>query len=207
MNNYTTTMRNIEEYLIRTSNHNTTAKNLEGSSSDGFICEIMTKQNSYFMKVRVDKNLEYVTVDVYPGINVMPQFRAMAAQYCMEKSDEKKIGTICISSRHGDIYSHVESSIKDAPLSGETLEEMENIAITCVHTCQEDLEFISHGLIPSNKEKGDSVAEMLERFRKMRAEMDNTSNDASSQQWKSETSDVTSDFNASPLWQEEDVPE
>ena len=172
MMNYVLTMNNIEEHLIHKSNHNTTAKNLEGSSSTGFLSEILTGEESYFSKIRVDRALEFVTMDVYPGINVLTPYRAMAAQYCMEKNSEKKVGSLCVSARHGDVYCHVETSIKDAPLSGETLEEMERIAISLLHSCQDELELIAHGVLPSNKEEGHGLSALLSKMRKMHEKKD-----------------------------------
>ena len=175
--NYLITMDNIEEYLIHKSNHNTTARNLEGSSSDGFLCEILTDKRSYFAKIRVDKALEYVTMDVYPGINVLPPYRAMAAQYYMEKTDEKKVGSLCVSSRHGDVYCHIEASFKDAPLTGDTLEEMEHIAISCLCACQDELELVAHGVLPSKNGDEHGLSGLLQKIREMRNKEDDQSND------------------------------
>lgn len=149
MNYFNETMVNIEEYLTLHSNHNTISRNLPGSSSSGFLCEILTEGRSYFMKLRVDDKIDYVILEMYPGITVQPPYIPMAAQYCMEKTDDKKVGSYRIAYNRGDVYFHIEASMKDAPVSGETIEHMEHIAIASLRVCENDLEFISHGLMPA----------------------------------------------------------
>lgn len=164
MNYFNETMANIEEYLALRSNHNTVSRNLPGSSANGFLCEILTEDRSYFMKLRVDDKIDYVILEMYPGITVQPPYIPMTAQYCMEKTDEKKVGGYRIAYNHGDIYFHIEASIKDAPVSGDTIEQMECIAIASLRTCENDLDLISHGLmpVPAKEEKPNKPVDFKE---------------------------------------------
>ena len=150
MSYFNETIANIEEYLTLRSNHNTASMMLPGSSSSGFLCEILTEGRRYFMKLRVDDKIDYVILEMYLGITVQPPYIPITAQYCMEKTDEKKVGSYRIAYNHGDVYFHIEASMKDAPVSGETIEYMEHIAIASLRACENDLELISHGLMPAS---------------------------------------------------------
>ncbi|HWQ51386.1 MAG TPA: hypothetical protein VN369_06225 [Terriglobales bacterium] len=147
MNNYEATLRAFEEFLVTKSNHNTVAKMQDCSSSTGFLCEVLTSNESYFLKIRVDKNIEFAIVEAFPGITALPPYRAMTAQYCQGKTDEKKVAYLCASSDNGRLFCHIEASFKEAPLTGETLEDMEQIVISFLHDYREELEYVTHGLL------------------------------------------------------------
>ena len=158
---FDTTITNIEEYLLNNA-HNTSARNLSSSSSEGFLCEVVTKNKRFFEKIRVDEKIECVIMEIYPGINVPAPYRAMTSMYCMEKNSEKKIGNLVLDPEQGDIHCHVEASFKDGPLSGETVDEMERIAIMFLMSCTKELEEISHGMLPT-KDSGESeLSELFE---------------------------------------------
>ncbi len=163
MNNYEATLRSFEEYLVTKSNHNTVAKILDCSSSAGFFCEVLTSDESYFMKIRVDKNVEFAIVEAFPGINALWPYHAMTAQFCQGKTDEKKVAYLCTSSDNGRVFCHIEASFKDAPLSGDTLKEMEEIVIGFLHDYRVELEYVTHGLFPPKREddKERRIKEML----------------------------------------------
>ena len=143
---YNMTMTNFEEYLTNKCGHNTIARNLDGSSSTGFMSKILMRDRRFFMKVYVDEKTECAIVEVYPGINVAAPYRAMTSQLCMKKNAERKAGILVVDPVHGDIYSHVESFFKEGPLTGETLEEMVDTAMSALVLCQNELECISHGM-------------------------------------------------------------
>ena len=142
---YNMTMTNFEEYLMN-SGHNTTARNLDGSSSAGFLSEILTNNKRYFLKICVDEKLECAIAEVYPGIHVSAPYRAMTSQLCMKKNANRKAGVLVVDPERGDIFSHVECFFKEAPLTGETLEKMVDTALSALVLCQNELECISHGM-------------------------------------------------------------
>ena len=165
MNNYEATLAAFEEYLMTKSHHNTVAKILDCSSSAGFLCEVLTSNESYFLKIRVDKNIEFAIVEAYPGITVLAPYQAMTAQYCQGKSDEKKVSYLCASPDNGRLFCHIEASFKDAPLTGESLKDMEQIIISFLHDYREELEYVTHGLFPPKREEDDKerrIKELLE---------------------------------------------
>ena len=161
MSNYTETMKNFEEFLAK-SNYNCTAKFLEGSSDTGFYAELLTNAGNFFVKIRVDESIEFVVVEVYPGIKITPSRRAVAAQLIQDLNDEKKVGNIRLNYKHGDVYSHLETSIKDAPASGATLEKLIMIAITHLLSCKDSLEELAHG-----QESNTDTAKVIKTIREL----------------------------------------
>ena len=162
--NYDVTMTNFEEHLNEKSGHNTIARNLSGSSSNGFMSEVLTGRNRYFLKIRVDEKIDCVIMEAYPGIRVPEPYRAMTASFCMQKNAEKKVGNLVLDPDQGDIHCHVEASFHDAPLTGETLEKMEHIVITFLMSCQEDLERVSHGMMPTSDNKGNDIRNLMKKM-------------------------------------------
>lgn len=167
-NNYEVTMTNFEEHLTEKSGHNTIARNLSGSSSNGFLTEILTGNNRFFLKIRVDEKVECAIMEAYPQIRVPEPYRAMTASFCMQKNAEKKVGNLVLDPDQGDIHCHVEASFHDAPLTGETLEEMEHIAITFLMSCQEELECLSHGMLPSSHNEANDIKNLMRNMMQSR---------------------------------------
>lgn len=106
------------------------------------------------------------------------------------------IGSISLptGSRHGDVYCHTETSFKEAPLSGEQLEEMERIAISFLHSCQDELELIANRVLPSNKEEDHGLSALLSKMRKMHEKKGSSDSDAEAMH-----SGLTSLFDGRPI--------
>ena len=138
MSNYEITLKNFEEY-VTTGDYNTVAKTLDTPQAQGFLCELLTEYASFFLKIRLDGALGFAMVDVYPGITIPPWDYPAAAQYIAEKNAEKKVGSLQICPQHGDLYYHVESSFLSSPLTGIDLMAMEDIAVSSLLSCREDL--------------------------------------------------------------------
>lgn len=165
---YQTTIDNISAYLMHKSRHNTAARIMDGSSSIGFVSEILTRDRRIWLKIRVDDKINFVMIEAFPGISVAQPYRGAAAMFCMHENDSSKVGNLVIDPDTGDIYCHVESSIKDAPLSGETIEKLEGIAVSSLLGCIEDLERVAHGqVVPSTKGRVPALRSMLEDLERL----------------------------------------
>lgn len=147
MSNYETTLKNFEAYLA-SAGYNTVAKTLDGSATQGFLCELLTKRASFFMKIRLDETLGFALVDVYPGITIPAPYLPRAAQYAMEQNAPKKAGALRLCPIRGDLFCHVEAMFFSSPLTGADLEIMESIAVEFLLSCLEDLLCISQGHLP-----------------------------------------------------------
>ncbi|MBE5798617.1 MAG: hypothetical protein E7321_01525 [Clostridiales bacterium] len=158
------TVENIEEYLIHNSGYNTASKNLSCCNYEGYLCEILTEDHSYFMKIIIDENINHVILQVYPGIRVKPQHYAKAVQYCMKVTDKLKVGNLRIKNKRGDVYYHISAPIVDAPVTAKQLESMEEIAIFTLLSHEEELERIANGLLEENDsdaEGGDDTLDLI----------------------------------------------
>lgn len=128
MSNYLETIENVRNYL-ETAGHNTVAENLECSSSTGFLIESLFSDQRVVLKVRIDSNIDTIIVEGYPMITISTHDLDAACQHLMSKTSQYKVGYIGIDDNR-NVYSHVESSFKDAPISEETYEDLEHIAIS-----------------------------------------------------------------------------
>lgn len=161
---YDLTMCNIEEYFMRESGHNTVSRNMGKSASSGFMAEIITEFRRYFMKIYVDAETECVTMEVYPGINASARYRPMTSQLCMRMNSKLKAGMLVLDPVRGDIYCRITSFFKDGPLTEVTIEAMEQIALSCLTACQDELECVSHGMPWPYKAEADELDRIISSF-------------------------------------------
>lgn len=172
------TMENFREYLKK-SGHNIVAENIKGSAT-GFICESLTSDKRFILKIRVDENLEYAVLEAYPGISIPKPYRTMAMEYCMRKTDERKVSYLAVDYDQGDVYAHTEAPFRDGALSGETLHEMERMVFSVLMSCYDDLQQIARGVLLDNEDKDESKLDLLSRLYKDMAaddEDDDSEND------------------------------
>jgi hypothetical protein len=148
---YKFTKRNLKHY-VENANYNVVAKTERSCSSyEGYLCEIQTKDRQYIAKFRVDRGLDFLTLDLYPGIRVPEPYQAMVSLFCMEKNARQKIGNLCLDRGDGMVYVHLETSFCDGAVEGRTLDRMERVAMNTLRGCLEDLERLSHGMLPPRK--------------------------------------------------------
>lgn len=174
--NYEQTMENIREYL-KNSHHNIVAENLDGSSMSGFLCESLTSDKRFILRINVDEKLEYVILQVYAGLSIPKPYRTMAMEYCMKETDLRKLSYIAVDNEQGAVYSHVETSFKDSALSGETLKDMEKLAFHVILSCYDDLQQIARGVLLDNEDKDKSNLDLLSRLYKDMMEDDEDNKD------------------------------
>lgn len=158
------TMENFREYL-KNSGHNIVAENIKGSAT-GFICESLTSDKRFILKIRVDENLAYAVLEAYPCISIPKPYRTMAMEYCMRKTDERKVAYLAVDCDQEDIYAHTEAPFRDGALSGETLHEMERIVFSLLMSCYDDLQQIARGVLLDNEDKDKSKLDLLSRLYK-----------------------------------------
>lgn len=157
------TMDNFREYL-KGSGHNIVAENVDCSSTSGFICESITKSNRFILKIRVDEKIQFAVLEAYAGISVPKPYRTMAAEYCNKQNDRHKVSYFCVSEQ-GDVYSHMESSFIDGPLSGKALEELEHIALASLVSCYDDFQQIARGVLLDKENDDKNPLDLLSRLR------------------------------------------
>lgn len=162
--NFERTMENFREYL-KNSTHNIVAENIRGSVA-GFICESLTSDKRFIVKIKVDKDLEYVVLETYPCISIPKPYRTMAMEYCMKKTDKRKVSYLAVDYDQGDVYAHTEAPFKDGALSGETLKEMERITFSALMSCYDDLQQIARGVLLDNEDEDESKLDLLSRLYK-----------------------------------------
>lgn len=145
MTNYLETIENVRNYL-GTAGHNTVAENLECSSSTGFLIESLFSDQRIILKVRIDSNIDTIIVEGYPMITIPTHDLGVACQYLMSKTSQYKVGYIGIDDNR-NVYSHVESSFKDAPISEETFEDLEHIAISILVNNFEEIQKLTKDVL------------------------------------------------------------
>lgn len=158
--NYEQTMENFREYL-KNSHHNIVAENFDGFSAGGFLCESLTSDKRFILKISINEKLEYVILQMYADITIPKPYRTMAMEYCMKETDLRKLSYIAIDNEQGAVYSHVETSFKDSALSGDTLKDMEKLAFHIILACYDDLQQIARGVLLDNEDKDKSNLNLL----------------------------------------------
>lgn len=146
MNNFFETMNNCREYIRSNENVKEGYENLDGSNCSGFE---YTLQNSMAVKLRVDKKIDYVIMEVYPGITVRGVHQSMAAEYCQRASEYPGVGYLAVDVDQGNVYCHCESSFRDNPVTSKLLKMMEDAAITMLDKHVPILECLAYGRLPN----------------------------------------------------------
>lgn len=120
------------------------------------------KDKKFVLKIDVDDINGFAVLDTYVNISIPEPHRAIAAKYCMRKNSERKLSYICFYPESGYVFTRVEISFADAPLSESTLSNMECIALSTLFTCYDDLEQIAKGeFVENNNENGDCLASLI----------------------------------------------
>lgn len=146
--NYEKTIENIRGNLLSGS-HNFVCETVEGTNGVGFLTEcIVGSGKRFFLKIRVDADIDSVIYELYYNLSIPEQYRSVASEYCMKVIESKKAGYVAVSPDTGSVYSAVSSSFQDAPLSDETLDELELIVFTMFISTYDDFQLIAGGTDP-----------------------------------------------------------
>lgn len=163
---YIETLNNIREALSNGHN-NVVAEILECSSCRGFVVEMNSSDRQYYMKIRVDADVEFVMMEIHPNITIGEPYKRMFNQFAMMKSREKKVGNIRIGAGNtAEIY--METSFTNGPVTVEAYDRMERIAMQFTIGVEEQLDMVAHGIMPEKDEKSkdEEIKEVLEHFLK-----------------------------------------
>lgn len=161
---YIETLNNIREALSN-GNNNVVAEMLECSSCRGFLVEMNSKDRQYYMKIRVDADVEFVMMEIHPNITIGEPYKRMFNQFAMMKSREKKVGNIRIGAGNtAEIY--METSFTNGPVTVEAYDRMEHIAMQFTIGVEDQLDMVAHGIMPEKDEKSkdEEIKEALEHF-------------------------------------------
>lgn len=144
--NFFETMNNCRGYIRNNPNVKAAYENLEASSCSGFE---YTLQNSVAVKLRVDRKIGFVIMEVYPGITVRGAHQSMVAEYCQRVSECPGAGYLAVDVDQGNVYFHSESSFLDNPVSPELLKMMENAAIAMLDKHTPVIDCLAYGRLPN----------------------------------------------------------
>lgn len=147
MNNFFETMNNCRDYIRSNPNVKEGYENLDGSNCNGFE---YTLQNSVAVKLRVDKKIDYVIMEVYPGITVRGVHQSMVAEYCQRMSECPGVGYLAVDVDQGNVYFHSESSFRDNPVTSKLLKMMEDAAVAMLDKHAPIIDCLAYGRLPSS---------------------------------------------------------
>ena len=158
------TIKNIRNYLKKC-NYNIIVEedNVDFPyTSSCFIYESNTrdkKDKKFVLKIDVDDINGFAVLDAYVNICIPRPQREIAAKYCMRKIGERKLSSIAFNAESGYVFTRIESSFADAPLSESTLSNMEHIALSTLFACYDDLEQIAKGEFVENNNENDDFSD------------------------------------------------
>lgn len=161
-NYYEETFKNVEECLKET-NYNIVAKNISGSFN-GFFCERLSNNCKFYIKIRIDENINFLITEIYPAISVPKPFRAAAAEFCAKVSNMHKVGNMCIDPDYGNFYWKIETSFEYGAVPSDTIEQILGLSTVAVIRFYPEMENIARGILPkSENEEHDSdlISRML----------------------------------------------
>lgn len=144
--NFFETMNNCREYIQSNPNVKEGYENLDSSGCNGFEYIL---QNSVAVKLRVEKEIGYVIMEVYPGITVRGVHQSMVAEYCQRVSECPGVGYLAVDVDQGNMYFHSESSFLDNPVSSKLLNMMEEAAIAMLDKHTPIIECLAYGRLPN----------------------------------------------------------
>lgn len=141
--NYDVTIQNIKTHLSRHGIYNSVAQNLNSSDSTSFLCELIAAGHLFFLKIRIDRAIGFVLCDLYPLISIAPNNRQIVSLYCMRRTSEWKASTLQLDMETNAVLAHVESSFRDAPMSSETFAYLEQLLVSSMLSCCDELIMVS----------------------------------------------------------------
>ena len=146
MNNFFETMNNCRDYIRNNPSVKEGYENLDGSNCSGFE---YTLQNSMAVKLRVDQKIDYVIMEVYPGITVRGIHQSIVSEYCQRASEYPSVGYLAVDMDQGNVYLHCESSFRDNPVTSKLLKMMEETAIAMLGKHVPIIECLAYGRLPN----------------------------------------------------------
>lgn len=156
--NFELTTENVRDYLMQ-GHYNLVGEIINDDEMTGFFCEVVTEDKRTFFKIRIDDTIQFLIFEIYSGITIPEPYRNMAAEYATRESEKYKVGNIRVDIDRGDVYTHVESSFKDSPITTDVFEDMELTAYSLFASTYDDFMQIARGA--QIKRKDDNETDKL----------------------------------------------
>lgn len=118
----------------------------------GYICRRDTRERTYFLKVNIYIEKDMLCMDLYPNIFCAPAYRDMFLGYITQLNDGFENATIMLDYK-GTVYIRTEKSFKDSPLYQNDFLQMEHYGYMCIQNNMDNLERVSHGLLPIHDDR------------------------------------------------------
>lgn len=167
---YVKTMENIQSALEERK-HNAVGVLLDCSSCKGFLVEINSNDRQYYLKIRVDADVEAVIFELHPSITVDEPYKRMFSQWAMQENGERKVCNIRIGSGNSAEI-HLETGFTNAPLTVEAYKHLEQIIMQYVFQVEDDMDLVAHGIMPA-KRKDEKIEELKKFMERLHHEVDN----------------------------------
>ena len=145
MRNFIETMNNCRDFIRNNPKVKMGFENLDGSNCAGF--EYILKE-SMSIKLRVDKSIQYVILEVYPGITVRGAHQPMVCEYCQRVTEFPGVAYLAVDPAQGNVYYHAESSFRDNPVTAKLLKKMEDAAINMLEKHAPVIDCLAYGRLP-----------------------------------------------------------
>ena len=145
MKNYFATMENCRHFLRENPNVKEAFENMQTSNCSGFEYTLKTGVS---IKMRVDRTIDFLILEVYPGITVRGPHLSMVAEYCQRVTDCPGEGYLAVATDQRSVYYHCESCFADNPITVKLLQKMENKAIAVLEEHAPVIDCLAYGRLP-----------------------------------------------------------
>lgn len=154
------TLKNGEAYFM-SSNYNNAAKMF---GEKGFTGKQCTKDRTYYVTCRIDKDTEFVIIEVSPCIFCDDSYRGQASEYISQINAMHKTGNFRLDD-NGHVYVQIESSFKDGAISSDGFDEMVKMVVSISDTFEKIIDKLCHGrLISLEETAGNAVKARARRL-------------------------------------------
>ena len=146
MENFTKTVANCRAFLKSGSRDRMVFRNMDQNGSVEYDYSIPSGAR---VKIRVDKALEGINFDMYPGIRIQSHFELMAVEYCQRVNNLFSVGILIIDEDSREVYYHIESLFTDDnPIEVSFLERIEAEAVRVLGKHSVVLNSLAGGKLP-----------------------------------------------------------
>lgn len=149
MRNYRETMTNCRSFILNHPLVENGYENFDCSNCSGFE---LTLKNGHSVKIRIDKSIDYVIFETYPGILVRGPYLPMVAEYCQQATRFPAITFLTADVDQGSIYLHSEQSFRDEPVSEAHFGRMLTDAVNDLAPHIPVLQSLAYGRLPDLKQ-------------------------------------------------------
>lgn len=155
MNNFEKTMEEAKRHLL-SQNHIYIAQMI--GNRVGYMAEIMSNDRTYYEKIRVHEEGEFITLSLSPGISVDKPYMGMFWEYASEINSKHKCGNIRME-QNGSVFIQMEAFFHDGAISEETFKQIEMFLFAILFEQEKNLDRVAHGHLPVEEETARDVIE------------------------------------------------